>query len=261
MPRFSPNLTLLFSERPFLERFEAAARAGFAYVEFQFPQAPPDEVARALRSTGLRLVLFNLPAGDWDAGDRGMAADPGRTELFRRGVREAVELARMWGCGRLNCLAGKRLDGVPEDEQWRCLVDNLQFAARVLASAGLTLLVEPVNPYDVPGFLVNTTAQALRVLDEVAAANLQVQCDVYHMQRAEGNLVPGLRRLLPRLGHVQIADAPDRHEPGTGEIHYPYVLRELDRMGYAGFVGLEYRPLGRTEEGLGWVEAMGFFRR
>lgn len=261
MPLFSPNLTMLFAERPFPERFEAAARAGFSSVEFQFAQAAVDEVAHALRHTGLQLVLFNLPAGDWEAGDRGIAADPGRAELFRQGVREAVELARLWGCKRLNCLAGKRVEEVPELEQWRCLVDNLKFAARILAPAGLTLLLEPVNPYDVPGFLVNTTAQAARLLDEVAAPNLQVQADVYHMQRAEGNLVPGLRRLLPRLGHVQIADAPDRHEPGTGEIHFPYVLRELDRMGYTGFVGLEYRPLGETEEGLEWVEAMGFSRR
>jgi hydroxypyruvate isomerase len=260
MPRFSPNLTMLFGEVSFLERFELAARAGFRYAEFQFPQASPEEVARALRETGLQLVLFNLPAGDWEAGDRGIAGDPGRREAFRQGVREAAELARLWGCPRLNALAGKRVEGLPEEEQWRCLVDNLRVAARLLESSGVTLLVEAVNPHDVPGFLVTTTRQAERLLAEVGAPNLRVQCDVYHMQRAEGNLVPGLRRLLPHLGHVQIADAPDRHEPGTGEIHYPYVLRQLDAMGYAGFVGLEYRPVGQTEEGLGWVEAMGFRR-
>jgi hydroxypyruvate isomerase len=260
VPRFSANLTLLFGEHAFLDRFEAAARAGFAWVEFQFPLADAEEVSHALRETGLQLVLFNLPAGDWAAGNRGIAADPGRREEFRRGVREAVELARRWGCPRLNALAGRRVEGVPEEEQWRCLVDNLRFAAQQLASAGLVLLVEPVNPHDVPDFLVPTTAAAERLLDEVGAPNARLQCDVYHMQRAEGNLVPTLRRLAARVGHVQIADAPDRHEPGTGEIHYPYVLRELDRTGYAGFVGLEYRPAGRTEDGLRWIEDMGFRR-
>lgn len=261
MPNFAPNLSLLFGEYGFLDRFDAAARAGFAWVEFQFPQAAPEEVARALRETGLRLVLFNLPAGDWEAGDRGIAADPGRREAFRQGVQEAADLARLWGCPRLNALAGRRREGVSEQEQWRCLVDNLRFAAGVLARAGLTLLVEPVNPHDVPGFLVPTTAEGERLLDAVGMPNVGLQCDLYHMQRAEGNLVPTLRRVLPRLGHVQIADAPDRHEPGTGEIHYPYVLRELDRAGYGGFVGLEYRPAGGTEEGLRWIEEMGFRRR
>ncbi len=260
MPRFSANLTLLFGEHGFLDRFEAASRAGFSHVEFQFAEASPEDVAHALRDTRLQLVLFNLPAGDWQAGDRGIAADPARREEFRQGVRQAVDLARRWGCRRLNALVGRRVEGVPEAEQWRCLVDNLRFAARLLDSAGLTLLVEPVNPYDVPGFLVPTTAVGERLLEEVAVANACLQCDVYHMQRAEGNLVPTLRRLVGRVGHVQIADAPDRHEPGTGEIHYPYVLRELDRAGYQGFVGLEYRPAGRTEEGLRWIEEMGFRR-
>ncbi len=258
MLKFSANLTLLFAEYAFLERFEAAARQGFRQVEFQRPQADAEEIAHALRSTRVELVLFNLPVGDWDAGDRGIAADPGRREAFREGVREAVELARWWGCRRLNALAGKRLDGVPEGEQWRLLVDNLRYAAGVLAEAGMTLLVEPVNPHDVPGFLVPTTARAEALLDEVGAPNARLQCDVYHMQRAEGNLVPTLRRLLPRIGHVQIADAPDRHEPGTGEIHYPYVLGELERAGYGEFVGLEYRPAGRTEDGLAWMQEMGF---
>lgn len=205
-------------------------------------------------------MLFNLPAGDWEAGDRGIAADPGRREVFRWGVREAAELARQWGCCRVNALVGRRLEGVSFQEPWRCLVDNLRFAAEVLSSAGTMLLVEPVNRHDVAGFLVPTTAEAERLLDEVGMPNVALQCDVHHMQRAEGNLVPTLRRLVARLGHVQIADAPDRHEPGTGEIHYPYVLRVLDRAGYAGFVGLEYRPAGRTEDGLGWIEAMGFRR-
>ncbi len=260
MPKFSPNLSMLFSDRPFLDRFEAAARCGFSRVEFQLAEADADEIARALREARLDLVLFNLPAGDWARGERGIAADPARRLEFQAGVREAVERARQWGCARLNALAGRRREDVPEDEQWACLVDNLRFAARVLAAADLTLLVEPVNSYDVPGFLLNTTGQAERLLEAVGEPNVRVQCDVYHMQRAEGNLVHTLRRLAGRTGHVQIADAPDRHEPGTGEIHYPYVLRELDRMGYRGFVGLEYRPLAGTEEGLSWIERMGFAR-
>ncbi|MDR7452801.1 MAG: TIM barrel protein, partial [Armatimonadota bacterium] len=209
---------------------------------------------------GLTQVLFNLPAGDWAAGDRGIAADPARREEFRRGVAEAVELARRFGCTRLNCLVGKRRDDVSAAEQWACLVDNVRFAAAELERAGITLLVEPVNTYDIPGFFLHTSAQAVRLLDDVGARNARLQYDVYHMQRMEGNLVDTMRRLRDRIGHVQIADAPARHEPGTGEIHFPYVLRELDALGYQGYVGLEYRPSGRTEDSFGWIEAMGFRR-
>ncbi len=260
MPKFSPNLSMLFRDRPFLDRFEAAARCGFSRVEFQFPEADPEDVARALREAHLELVLFNLPAGDWAQGERGIAADPARRSEFRRGVQEAVERALRWGCRSLNVLAGRRREGVPQEEQWACLVDNVRFAARTLGAREIRLLVEPVNNHDVPGFLLSTTAQAERLLEDVGEPNVWLQCDVYHMQRAEGNLVATLRRLVPRVGHVQIADAPDRHEPGTGEICYPYVLRELDRMGYRGFVGLEYQPLAGTEEGLSWIERMGFVR-
>jgi hydroxypyruvate isomerase len=259
--RFSVNLTLLFTERPFLQRFEAAARAGFRAVEYMFPyQEDTDGIARALRELRLEQVLFNLPAGDWDRGDRGIAADPARRAEFREGVAQAVDLARRFGCRRLNCLVGRRLAEVPADEQWRCLVDNLRYAAERLAPHGITLLVEPINTYDIPDFLLSTSAQAIRLLDEVGAPNTALQYDVYHMQRMEGNLVHTLRRLRERIGHVQVADAPDRHEPGTGEIHYPYVLAQLDAMGYQGFVGLEYRPSRNTEETLGWIEAMGFAR-
>lgn len=262
MPRFAANLTMLFTEYPFLERFERAARAGFAAVEYMFPyEEDTDGIVRALRECGLTQALFNLPAGNWAAGDRGIAVDPARRAEFRRGVAQAVALAPRFECRRINCLAGKRLDGVPEEEQWACLVDNVRYAAGALGARSITLLVEPINTYDVPGFYLSTSAQAVRLCEDAAAPNVQLQYDVYHMQRMEGDLVHTLRRLGERIGHVQVADAPDRREPGTGEINFPFVLRALDGMGYDGYVGLEYRPSGRTEESFGWIEAMGFARR
>ncbi len=262
MPRFSVNLTMLFAERPFLERFEAAARSGFTAVEYMFPYAEDiGAIEHTLQEFRLSQVLFNLPAGNWQAGDRGVAVDPNRREEFRRGVVQAVEVARTLRCPRLNCLVGKRLEGVSEADQWQCLVDNLRYASRELARAQLTLLIEPVNTYDIPGFFLQTSTQAVRILEEVAAPNLRVQYDVYHMQRMEGNLSPTLTRLLDRIGHIQIADAPDRHEPGTGEIYFPYLLRHLDRLGYDGFVGLEYKPSGSSEASFKWIEAMGFQKR
>ncbi len=261
MPRFSVNLTMLFSDRPFLERFDAAARSGFTSVEYMFPY---DEdisgIARELRRLQLTQVLFNLPAGNWQGGDRGIAAHPAHRDEFRRGVGQAIEVARMLRCQRLNCLVGKRIEGMTEPEQWRCLVDNLRYASQALDAQGITLMVEPVNTYDTPGFFLHTSAQAARLMDEVAAPNLRLQYDVYHMQRMEGNLVHTLTRLRERIGHVQIADAPDRHEPGTGEINFPYVLRQLDLLGYEGFVGLEFKPSGPSDASFGWIEAMGFHR-
>lgn len=262
MPKFAANLTMLFNEVPFLERFEAAARAGFSAVEYMFPyQEDVDGIARALRDLKLTQALFNLPAGNWAAGDRGIAADPARREEFRAGVHQAVELARRFGCRRLNCLVGKQIEGMPANEQWACLVDNVRFAAGELDRTGITLLVEPVNTYDIPGFFLATSSRTVRLLEETGAPNARLQYDVYHMQRMEGNLVHTMRRLQQWIGHVQAADAPDRHEPGTGEINFPFVLRSLDGIGYEGYVGLEYRPSGRTEDSFGWIEAMGFRRR
>lgn len=261
MPRFAANLTMLFTERPFLGRFEAAARSGFRAVEYMFPYAEDiDGIAGALEEFKLTQVLFNLPAGNWAAGDRGIAVDPGRREEFRRGVGQAVELARRFRCVRLNCLVGRRMDGVPEEEQWRCLVDNIRYAAGQLRAHGITLMVEPVNTYDIPGFFLHTSAQAARLLEEAGVPNARLQYDIYHMQRMEGNLVHTMTRLASRIGHVQIADAPDRHEPGTGEIHFPYVLKHLDTLGYDGYVGLEYRPSTTSEASFAWIEAMSFRR-
>lgn len=261
MPRFAANLTMLFTERPFLERFEAAAGSGFAAVEYMFPyHEDVDGIASVLQELRLTQVLFNLPAGNWAAGDRGIAAAPGRRDEFRRGVTQAVDLARRFRCMRLNCLVGKRLAGISADEQWRCLVDNLRHAASALAAHGLMLLVEPINTYDIPGFFLSTSAESVRLLDEVGASNIRLQYDVYHMQRMEGNLAHTMTRLRDRIGHVQIADAPDRHEPGTGEINFRFLLRQLDAMGYEGYIGLEYKPSTATEGSFGWIAEMGFSR-
>ncbi|MBE3598335.1 MAG: hydroxypyruvate isomerase [Limnochordaceae bacterium] len=251
MIRWVCNVTMLFTEVPLLERFERAARAGFRYVEFLFPYGQDvDAIARELEKHHLEQVLFNLPAGRWESGERGIAADPSRREEFAEGVRQAVAIAQRLGVRRLNCLAGRLLPGVPYADQHACLVDNLRRAADHLARHGIMLLVEPLNDRDVPGFLLTSTRQAVALLDEVGRPNVKVQYDAYHMQIMEGNLTQTLKAYLPRIGHVQIADVPGRHQPGTGEIRYPFVLQALDEAGYDGWVSLEYVPQGSTEESL-----------
>ena len=258
MPRLAANLSMLFTEHPFLDRFERAAAAGFTAVEFLFPYDwPAEEIRRRLDAHGLTLVLHNLPAGRWDAGERGIACLPDRVEEFRAGVPKAIAYARALGVRQLNCLAGQRPDGVPVEVAHATFVENLRFAAQALGAAGLRLLIEPVNTFDIPGFFLNRTAQAAAVLDEVDASNLFIQYDLYHAQRMEGELAETLRRHLPRIGHVQIADNPGRHEPGTGEMNYPYLFQTLDRLGYDGWVGCEYKPAGTTEAGLGWRARLG----
>ena len=257
MPRFAANLTMLFNEVPFLGRFERAARAGFTAVEFLFPYAwPAAEIEARLDAHGLQLVLHNLPAGDWDAGERGIACHPDRVEEFRAGVDRAIAYATALGVPQLNCLAGKAPSGVDAAALRRTLVDNLRFAAAALQRAGLKLLIEPINTYDIPGFYLNRTAQAVDLLDEVGAANAFVQYDIYHAQRMEGELAATIERHLARIAHVQLADNPGRHEPGTGEIHYPFLFAHLDRLGYAGWIGCEYKPAAATEAGLGWRQQM-----
>jgi hydroxypyruvate isomerase len=257
MPRFAANLTMLWNEVPFLDRFERAARAGFEGVEFLFPYAhAPEEIRGRLDRHGLKLVLHNLPAGDWEAGDRGIACHPDRVAEFRAGVARAVEYARALGVGQLNCLAGKAPAGVDDAVLRRTLVENLAFAARALDGAGLRLLVEPINTFDIPGFYLCHTAQALSILDEVGAANAYLQYDIYHAQRMEGELAATLRAHLPRIAHVQLADNPGRNEPGTGEINYPFLFDHLDRIGYGGWIGCEYKPATTTDAGLGWRERM-----
>lgn len=257
MPQLSANLSMLFTELPFLERFAAAAKAGFKAVEFMFPYAfSAEAIAAELQKHQLQLVLHNLPAGDWDGGDRGIACDPARVEEFRTGVTQAIAYATALGVPRLNCLAGKAPAGVDAAVVRQTLVDNLRFAADALAKHNIRLLVEMINTFDIPGFYLHGTNQALALLDEVGSANLQLQYDVYHMQRMEGEIAATLQRQLPRIGHVQIADNPGRHEPGTGEINYAFLFRHLDAIGYQGWVGCEYKPAGKTEDGLHWLQAL-----
>jgi hydroxypyruvate isomerase len=257
MPRFSANLSMLFTEVPFLDRFARAAQAGFEAVEFMFPYAhSPQEIKARLDATGLKAVLHNLPAGDWDGGERGIACDPARVAEFRAGVAQGVAYATALGVPQLNCLAGKAPAGADDALLRRTLVENLRFAAAALHQAGLRLLVEPINQHDMPGFYLQRTAQALSVLDEVGAPNAFVQYDVYHAQRTEGELAATLERHLARIAHIQIADNPGRHEPGTGEINYRFLFQHLERIGYQGWVGAEYRPAAATEAGLGWRTAL-----
>ena len=229
MPKFAANLSMLFTEHPFLDRFEHAARAGFAAVEFLFPyDFPADEIKAKLAANRLELVLHNLPAGDWAAGERGIACLPDRVAEFREGVATAIRAT---------------------------LVENLRFAAAALKQANIRLLIEPVNTFDIPGFYLNRTAQALAIIDEVGSDNLRVQYDIYHAQRMEGELIATMTKQLARIGHIQLADNPGRNEPGTGEINYERVFAALDRIGYDGWIGCEYKPATTTEAGLHWLES------
>ncbi len=253
MPRFAANLTMLFTERPFLDRFERAAANGFDAVEFLFPYAfDAKEIRARLEASGLKLVLHNLPAGDWDAGDRGIACDPDRVDEFRAGVSRALDYADVLGVEQLNCLVGKVPANRSSYEVRSTLVSNLRFAADQLRKAGRRLLVEPINTFDIPGFWLNRTTQAIELLDEVGADNAFLQYDIYHAQRMEGEIAATLSRHVNRIAHVQLADNPGRNEPGTGELNYPFLFAHLDRIGYRGWVGCEYKPATTTEAGLGW---------
>ena len=257
MPQFAANLTMLFNEHDFLDRFEAAAKAGFKAVEFLFPYAyPVAELQQRLKAHGLKLVLHNLPAGDWDAGDRGLACDPKRVDEFRAGVARGIEYGTALGVPRLNCLAGKAPAGVDAALLRSTFVANLRFAATELKKAKLNLLIEPINRFDIPGFYLNTTAQAISILDEVGADNAYVQYDIYHAQRMEGELANTMSAQLARIGHIQLADNPGRNEPGTGEINYAFLFAHIDRIGYKGWIGCEYKPAAGTEAGLGWIRQL-----
>jgi len=256
MPKFAANLTMLFNERPFLDRFEAAAKAGFRAVEFLFPyEYPADDLAARLRTHRLELVLHNLPAGKWAAGERGIACHPDRVAEFQDGVDEAVRYARTLGVKQLNCLAGIAPAGVDPERVRATFIANLKFAAAAFKSAGLRLLTEPINTYDIPGFYLNHTQQALDIIAATGADNLFLQYDIYHMQRMEGELANTMRKHLARIGHMQLADNPGRNEPGTGEINYGYLFRVLDEIGYTGWIGCEYRPATTTEAGLSWLRS------
>ena len=255
MPRFAANLTMLFNEVPFLDRFERAARAGFETVEFLFPYAySANEISQRLKGNRLKLVLHNLPAGDWDAGERGIACLPDRVDEFREGVGRAIEYGTALGVPQLNCLAGKAPMGAADPVLRQTFVANLQYAAAQLKKANLKLLIEPINTYDIPGFYLNRTAQAISIIDEVGSDNLYLQYDIYHAQRFEGELAATMAKHIARIAHIQVADNPGRNEPGTGEINYPFLFDHLDRIGYQGSVGCEYKPAGTTESGLQWLE-------
>lgn len=257
MPRFAANLTMLFTEHPFLDRFERAAKAGFEAVEFLFPYPfEAREIRQRLDAHGLQLVLHNLPVGDWDAGERGIACHPDRVAEFRDGVEHAIAYAGALGVKQLNCLVGKTPAGVTESAVRETLVTNLRHAAAKLREAGLELLIEPINRHDIPGFYLHRTDQALALIDEVGADNLLLQYDIYHAQRSEGELAATLQKHVARIAHVQLADNPGRNEPGTGEINYAFLLRHLDRIGYAGWIGCEYKPAAGTEAGLAWRQQL-----
>ncbi|HLW91756.1 MAG TPA: hydroxypyruvate isomerase [Roseiarcus sp.] len=257
MPKFDANLTFLFNELPFLDRFAAARKAGFLGVEYMSPyETTKEEIAARLRDNGLTQALFNLPAGDWGKGERGMAVLPDRVDEFKRGVGKAIDYAGALGCKQINCLAGLAPKDAEAAALQKTFVANLAYAASELGKAGIRLLIEPCNTRDMPGFYLNRTEQALRLIDEVGSDNLYVQYDIYHMQNMEGDLARTIEANLKRIAHIQIADNPGRNEPGTGEINYPFLFAHLDKIGYRGWVGCEYRPRATTAEGLGWLSAL-----
>ena len=254
MPKFAANISMLFTEVAFIDRFEAAARAGFEAVEFLFPydHAPADIAAR-LRSHGLVNALFNLPPGDFAAGERGLASLPGREAEFRRSVGVALAYAGALGTPRIHAMAGLLAARADRTQHRATYVANLRYAASRAAEAGVEIMIEPINTRDIPGYFLNTQAEAHAIREEVGAANLKVQMDLYHAQIVEGDVATKLRRYLPHIGHIQIAGVPDRHEPDIGELNYPYLFALLDELGYAGWVGCEYRPANGTLAGLGWM--------
>lgn len=251
MPRFAANLSMMFQEVPFLDRFAAAAAAGFKGVEFLFPyDLPADDIAAAAKTAGVEVALFNLPPGDWANGERGFAALPGREAEFDAALETAIGYAKTLGCGRLHCMAGVLAAGMDRAACRKTYVGNLAKAAKRLAPLGIDALMEPINPRDVPGYFINRQQEAHDVRAEVGMANLKVQMDFYHVQIVEGDLAKRAEALIDGVGHIQIAGVPERHEPDIGEINYAYVFALLDKLGYEGWVGCEYRPQGDTLEGV-----------
>ena len=254
MPKLAANLTMMFGEVGFLERFAAAANAGFEAVEYLFPYDYDAHILkRQLRDHGLVQVLHNLPAGNWAAGERGIACLPDRVAEFKAGVDSAIEYAGTLDCDRVNCLAGILPQTIDPASARETLTHNLGYAASRLRPAGIKLLIEPINTRDLPGFFLSGTRQAVEMIEAVGSDNLFLQYDMYHMQIMEGNLAPTIQTCLPRIAHMQLADSPGRHEPGTGEIDYGFLLEFIDRAGYTGWIGCEYIPKGDTVAGLGWA--------
>ena len=255
MPRFAANLSLMFSEHPFLDRFARARAAGFEAVEFLFPyEFPAAEIATRLRDNGLQQVLFNAPPGDWGKGERGIAALPGRQAEFREGLKRALDYAAALACPRLHVMAGLTPKGVARDTLLTQYATNLAFAAEECAKAGVKPVIEPINHIDIPGFFLNTTGEAAAIIEAIGPDRLGMQFDLYHAQITEGDLTRLIEKHLPLAAHMQVADNPGRNEPGTGEVNWTYVFRRIDELGYRGWIGCEYRPAGDTEAGLGWFQ-------
>jgi len=254
MPKFAANLTMLYNEVDFLERFKAASEAGFKGVEFLFPYAYPKEQLREqLDQHGLSQILHNLPAGDWAKGERGIAIFPERIGEFQDGVGQAIEYAKALGCKQLNCLAGIAPAGSDPDILRETFVANLRFASQQLEAQGIKLLVEAINTFDIPGFYLSRTQQTLDLIETCGCDNIYYQYDIYHMQRMEGELAATIKNNLPRIAHMQLADNPGRNEPGSGEINYPYLFDFIDALGYEGWIGCEYKPAATTSAGLSWL--------
>jgi hydroxypyruvate isomerase len=257
MPKFAANLTMLFNELHFLDRFSAASRAGFKGVEFLFPyDFEAAQLAEKLHQFQLEMVLHNLPAGRWAEGERGIACHPDRVAEFEQGVETALQYAKVLGTQRINCLVGIQPVNVERTKAQDTLVRNLKFAASALKQAGIPLLIEPINTFDIPDFFLTGTRQGLNLIEAVGSDNLFLQYDIYHMQRMEGELANTIKANLSVIKHIQLADNPGRFEPGTGEINYRYLLAVLDDIGYDGWVGCEYKPRNGTVDGLGWRQQL-----
>jgi hydroxypyruvate isomerase len=253
MPRLAANLSMMFNEVPFLDRFEACAKAGFTAVEYLFPyDFPAAELRARLDAAGLTQVLFNMPPGDWAAGERGLTALPGRQAAFRDGVRKALDYAAALDCKLVHAMAGIVPAGVSQMTAASVYAANLAWAAELASTAGVKLVIEPINHRDMPGFFLNTMAQGASVVEAIGRDRLGLQFDIYHCQVTEGDVTKRMEALMPVITHMQIADVPARNEPGTGEIGWPFVFRRIDELGYQGWVGCEYRPAGETVAGLAW---------
>lgn len=257
MLKFAANLTMLYGEVPFLERFQRARGSGFRAVEFLFPYDDTVEnVVKAQRDAGVEVVLMNAPAGQWAAGERGIAGLPGREEEFRRGFEMAMDYAARLQCRNINCLAGIVPPGLTPDAVESVLVENIRWAAAQARRIGANILIEPINTWDVAGFFLTTTEEAYRLIQTIGSDNVAIQYDIYHAQRMRGELTGTFRTYFPWISHIQIADNPGRHEPGTGEIYYPFLFQTIDQAGYQGYIGLEYIPRGDTEESLRWMKTV-----
>jgi hydroxypyruvate isomerase len=253
MPRFAANLSMMFQEVPFLDRFAHARAAGFEAVEFLFPyEYPAAEIRKRVDDTGLSVVLFNAAQGDWNNGERGIASLPGRQAEFRDAIALGLDYAGALGCPRLHVMAGLVPEGAARDTLTATYATNLAWAAERCAPAGVKPVIEPINHRDIPGFFLNTTVQAAAIIHAIGPERLGLQFDLYHTQITEGDVTRRFEALLPLIAHAQVADTPGRHEPGTGEVNWPFVFGRLDAMGYRGWIGCEYRPAGNTEQGLGW---------